>query len=402
MSVVYDLLRSHPFSGRRLIGIEVERFLVRGNRPLRYESEVRELLEKLVADNGWKSSYEVDGKILAISKKRHAISIEPGGQFEVSSGPQESVAALKKVKDEIDAEISPLLGGDVRFLCAGLNPWEVPEDIPLLPSPRYALMNKHFEATGKRGKEMMRLSLGLQVNLDIDGEKEAADMLRGGFYCAPALSAMFSNSPYSKGKKTDRLSDRHFVWRDTDPARQGFPEFVFEEGFDLKSYAAFISRTPLMYAYDKDGHVWDPKGKSLDQLDSGMREANALSAVRQMFTEVRLKPCCVEVRCLDQVEDDERYAATGLVAGLLYDEENRRWLNKKFAGVKAARLAEMMKVGAQSGLRDEEVYRTAKEFLSAAEKGLVRRGLGEENFLGPAERIVETRKVPAESLSIEL
>jgi glutamate--cysteine ligase len=402
MNVVYDLLKSHPFSGRRLIGIEVERFLVRGNRPLRYESEVRELLEKLVASNGWKSSYEVEGKLLAISKDGHAISIEPGGQFEVSSGPQESVSVLKQVKDEIDAELKPLLGDDVSFLCTGLNPWESPEDIPLLPSPRYALMNKLFESTGKRGKEMMRLSLGLQMNLDIDGEKEAIEMLRAGFYSAPALSAMFSNSPYSKGKKTDHVSDRHFVWRDTDPARQGFPAFIFDEGFDLKSYSTFISRTPLMYAYDKDGNVWDPQGKCLAEIDSDLQEANALSAVRQIFTEVRLKPCCVEIRCFDQVEDDERYAATGIVTGLLYDEENRAWLNKKFSGVKGAELAAVMKIGAETGLKNDEIYATAKEFLAVAEKGLIRRGLGEENFLGPAEEILKNRKVPAENLNIKL
>lgn len=402
MSSVYDRLKTHPNPGRRLIGIEVERFLIK-KRPLRYEPDVRKILEALVEKKGWASSYEVEGKLLAITKDGHGISIEPGGQFEVSSGPQESVGSLKEVKDGIDVEVEEVLpSDDISFLSVGLNPWDSPGDITLLPSPRYSLMNSHFEGTGKRGKEMMRLSLGLQINLDIDGERVAVNMLRAGFYAAPALSALFSNSPYAQGKKTGRLSERHFVWRDTDPARSGFPDFIFDSSFDLKTYSTYVSRTPLMYAFDRDGKVWDPEGKCLDELDPELREVNTMPAIRQIFTEVRLKPCCVEVRYFDQVPGDLRYAATGMTVGLLYDEENLAWLNKKYSGVKSRALMALMKTGAETGMANDEIYAAAKELLAVAEKGLVRRGLGEENFLSPAEALIRERTTPAETLDFKI
>ncbi|MFH2204022.1 MAG: glutamate-cysteine ligase family protein [Elusimicrobiota bacterium] len=402
MSSVYQLLKSHPNPGRRKIGIEVERLLI-DRRPLRYEPDVRVLLETLVARHHWRPTYESAGKILAVEKDGHAVTIEPGGQFEVSSGPRETIAVLKIIKEEIDEDIAAAMSGrSAGFLCVGLNPWDRAEDIPLLPSPRYRLMDAHFQRLGGRGREMMRLSLGLQVNLDIDGEKLAVEMLRSAFYAAPVLSSWFANSPCLRGARTPHLSERHFVWRETDAARSGFPPCVFAEGFNLKSYGAYVGRTPLMYAFDAAGEVWDPQGRCLDDLDPEMREINTLPAVKQIFTEARLKPCCVEARFFDQLDDDLRYAAVALTVGLLYDEENRRWLNKKYAGAKAPALAALMKKGAESGLKNAEIYAAGKEFFAAAEKGLLRRGLREEAFLAPAEELLRVRRTPAEDFRVEL
>ncbi|MFH1725291.1 MAG: glutamate-cysteine ligase family protein [Elusimicrobiota bacterium] len=402
MNPVRRCLAGHERSGRRLIGIEVERFLI-DKRPLRYEPDVRALLETLVSQRGWGPSHEADGKLLAIKKEGHSISVEPGGQLEVSSVPQPSISDLRTINNGIDEDIASVMAGrGAGFLNLGLNPWDAPDDVPILPSPRYRLMDKHFGGLKGRGQDMMRLSLGLQINLDYSGEGFAVEMLRGGFYTAPALSALFSNSPYFRGKKTSRLSERHFVWRETDPARCGIPAFIFDEGFGFESYGEFVCGTPLMYAFDAEGKVWDTGGRCLNDLDPKLQEVNAVPAMRQIFTEVRLKPCCVEARYFDQVPDGLRYAAVGLLTGLLYDDENRAWLNRKFAGATAGGLWSLMRTGAETGLANDELYETAKAFLAAAERGLVRRRLGEENFLADAERLISIRKTPADALPFEL
>ncbi|MBN8555588.1 MAG: hypothetical protein J0L93_09100 [Deltaproteobacteria bacterium] len=400
MNEVFELLTKHPRSENRWIGLEVERLGVdEKGQCLRYEPQMRKLLEALVAEKGWRKDYEVDGKLLALQKNLHSISLEPAAQFETSLAPRKTISEIEKAQLEIDASVASLeISKSWKFLSIGVNPWETPEDSNLLPSPRYSLMDQYFRKNGTRGREMMRLTTGLQVNLDFSSEAEGIEMIRAAFGLTPYLSTIFSNSPYMYGKKTEALSNRHLIWEGMDPLRGGFLDFVFDPNFSLKKYADHIASIPLMYAYDKEGNVFDPQGKALKDFPGKCMESNALSAMRQMFAEVRFKPCCVEVRCFDQVSEEFRYGATALTVGLLYDDENRKFYNQKFLNADVKRLKTEMHEGAMRGLKVNSIFELSKEMLKRAEAGLKKRNFGEEKYLAPVENLIRQRKTPADLL----
>ncbi len=398
MNEIFELLKQHPRSENQWIGLEIERFAYR-QKILGYEPDLRLVLEGLIREKNWTADYAFEGQVTAIHKNLHMISLEPGSQFEVSPAPRKTVQETQDTLEQIDSEIKSLAPAkDIQWLELGMNPWDRPLDRLLLPNPRYHLMNAHFQKIGKRGQEMMRLTTGLQINLDYQTDYEAVEMLRTAYRISPVLSAMFANSPYAFGKKTEHLSERAFVWKETDAARSGFWSMVFDQDFNLEKYCEAVARIPLMYAYDEEGNVFDPKGALFKDLPTPLKKKNALGALRQIFTEVRIKPCCVELRSFDQQKSANRYALLALVVGLLYDEENRFILRKKLGSVDLEQLEFWMTEGAATGLKSDTLYLLSKEFLRLAEAGLERRGYGEENFLSAAIEIIRNRKTPAEAL----
>jgi glutamate--cysteine ligase len=360
---------------------------------------MRPWLQALVQDKKWEVDYESEGNLLGIKKNLNAISLEPGGQFEVSAAPQKTLQEVRNLQEKIDAELFSLsLSKSWQFFNIGVNPFEHEDLIEILPSPRYRLMDEYFKKTGRRGRQMMRLTTGVQVNLDFSSEAEAVVMLQASFRAVPVLATVFANSPYYHGKPSGTLSERHRIWLDTDPLRSGFLDFIFDETFSFKKYIDHLSKLPLMYYFGESGSAEDPKGKSYSDLPAALRKKNAVSCMRQLFTEVRYKPCCVELRCFDQLSPADRYAAVAMSVGLLYDEENRAWLNAEFRDFKAAELSLMMDEGAVKGLKTGRIYALALEFLKRAEMGLVRRGYGEEKFLVAAENLIRSTETPAERL----
>jgi len=399
MNPVYRLLKEQPRSDQQWIGLEVERIALQNGKPVRYEPDVRGCLSELHQKSRWAIDYEVDGKILALKKNLHSISVEPGGQFEVSPAPRKSIQEIEKLLNEIDRDVlSTEAASKWKWLYLGLNPWDKPDDIHILPSPRYQLMNQHYRSKpGDRGREMMRLSAGLQINLDFQYDQDGAEMLQAAFWIAPVMSALFSHSPYQFGKRTKALSERRMIWSQTDPQRSGFLAFALEPDFNIEKYSEYVCSAPLMYAYDEDGKVWDPQGKSLRDLPSLLQRHNALAAMRQLFSEVRFKPCCVEVRFLDEQSNEFRAAASAMIIGLLYDKENRQHIRKKYASYSVETLKKLMLEGAERGLKHDEIYSQAKDFFSLADMGLRRRGLNEGSFLAPIdEKLFRHRQTPAE------
>ncbi len=397
---IEQLLADFKRSPHRWIGLEVERLGVdiQTGKRLGYQEHLKALLEALIGQKAWRVEYQVGPNPLAISRQLHQISLEPGSQFEVSLAPRANIREIVKAQEQIDAEIKSLpLAKNFAWLGVGMNPLDVFEDRSLLPSPRYALMNRYFEQNKGRGREMMRLTCGLQINLDFADEREGVEMLRLGFQMMPFLSALFSNSPYKRGKKTGVLSERHLIWKQTDPLRSNFLDRVFESDFSLKKWAQMASQVPLMYAYDTEGNVLDVQGASLNDLSEPMQKGNALAAMRQIFTEVRYKPCCIELRSFDQVPPAYRYAATAICVGILYNDKRRGALQEGYSKISsAAALSKLMEEGARQGLQSDFMHSELCKLVDLAQEGLEQRGFGEQEFLQPARDLLNARQTPAE------
>ena len=145
------------------IGGEFERALVRGDgQPVFYDEThgVRWVLEQMIARDDWAGEYE--GEHLIALKKRNAsgtasITLEPGGQVELSGAPH---ASLSDLKAEIECNRKALLGLtdglDRVWIAAGYTPVANIDDIRFVPKGRYDVMKKYLPVQGDLALSMMK------------------------------------------------------------------------------------------------------------------------------------------------------------------------------------------------------------------------------------------------------
>jgi glutamate--cysteine ligase len=381
----------------RKIGVEVERFLIDSTgRPLNYSQGAEPLLKSILkASSDWKVALEWEGHPLALSSGEDILSLEPGGQVELAISPSEDLVEWVRRSEVRELEIRDYFPQkDWDWLWTGVHPWAAVDEVELIPSARYQLMSKFYEKHSTRGREMMRLTTGFHVNLDYRSEEEALKMLKAGSFLSPLWVALFANSPFQFGRRTGHFSERAMIWLGNDPKRSGFLPFLFGAQ-DLSSYVNFVETSPLMFYYDENDKVHSAEGKSWSQLSSCLQEKNQLTALRQIFHELRLKPCCIEVRSFDSLPPALRLGAVALCLGIFYDEENLQFYEDQFSRSNLQSLRERYETAARQSLLSDLFFEDSKLLFQKAMSALKRRHKGEEVFLEPVEELLRQRKSPA-------
>src|SRR5450432_1078305 len=256
-----------------------------------------------------------------------AISLEPGGQFELSGAPIETIhqtcsevhAHLAQVK-----EIAEPLG--ISFLGLGMSPKWTLAQTPVMPKGRYKIMANYMPKVGTRGLDMMFRTATVQSNLDFSDEADMVRKLRVGLALQPLLTALFANSPFTDGKLNGFLSARSEIWRDTDKARSGMLPFAFDSGMGFERYVDYALDVP-MYFVKRGAQYHDVAGANFRDLLAGRLEAlpgerarisdwaNHLSTI---FPEVRLKRY-LEMRGADVGPPERIVAQSALMVGIYYD-----------------------------------------------------------------------------------
>src|SRR5204862_4759256 len=313
------------------IGTEHEKFAftVEGHRPVPYDGRrsIRALLEGMQHLLGWEPILE-HGNIIGMFDVTGggAISLEPGGQFELSGAPVETVhqtqselmAHLAQVR-----EIATPLG--IGFLGLGMTPSWSREQIPVMPKGRYKIMTNYMPKVGQYGIDMMYRTCTVQANLDFSSEADMVKKLRVSLALQPVATALFANSPFTEGKPNGYLSFRSEVWRDTDNARAGMLPFAFEDGMGYERYVDYALDVPMYFVKRGDRYI-DVSGMSFRSLMAGRLDnlageratisdwANHLSTI---FPEVRLKRY-LEMRGADGVPWGRLPALPAFWVGLLY------------------------------------------------------------------------------------
>jgi glutamate--cysteine ligase len=401
------------------VGTEHEKipFYRAGRAPVPYAGErgIRALLEGMRRKLGWEAILDEENLIgLYDVAGGGAISLEPGGQFELSGAP---LATLHETAAEVGQhlrlarEIAEPLG--VGFLALGMSPKWTLAETPVMPKGRYQIMARYMPKVGTRGLDMMFRTATVQANLDFSGEADMVKKMRVGIALQPLLTALFANSPFTDGKLNGFLSARSEIWRDTDAARSGMLPFVFEPGMGFERYVDYALDVP-MYFVKRGAHYHDVTGASFRDLLLGTlaalpREratisdwANHLSTI---FPEVRLKRY-LEMRGADVGPADRICALSALITGIYYDSSS---LDAAFDLVKDWTAEERQKLrddvprlalAAQIGGRG--LIEIAREILSLSRAGLARRarrneaGEDETIYLAPLERFAETGRVAAQ------
>src|SRR6202049_1657836 len=256
------------------IGTEHEKFAftVEGHRPVPYDGRrsIHALLEGMQHLLGWEPIIE-DGNIIGLFDVTGggAISLEPGGQFELSGAPLETLhqtsaelmAHLAQVK-----EIARPLG--IGFLGLGMTPNWTRADMPMMPKGRYRIMTNYMPKVGKLGLDMMYRTCTVQVNLDFSSEADMVKKMRVGLALQPLATALFADSPFTEGKANGFMSYRSHIWTDTDPDRSGMLPFVFEAGMGFERYVDYALDVPMYFIKRGDKYI-DVAGESFRDLFAG-------------------------------------------------------------------------------------------------------------------------------------
>ncbi|MGF1593172.1 MAG: glutamate--cysteine ligase [Kiloniellaceae bacterium] len=311
------------------IGTEHEKFCYSLDdfRPLPYEGEngIRALLQGLQRF-GW-APVEEDGKVIALAKNGASVSLEPGGQFELSGAPLETIhdtcAEVHIHLDQIRQVAGPL---NVAAMGLGFQPKWARADIPWMPKGRYKIMREYMPKKGSLGLDMMLRTCTVQVNLDFASEADMVKKFRVGLALQPVATALFANSPFTEGRPNGFLSYRSHIWTDTDPDRCGILPFVFEDGMGFERYVDHVLDVPMYFVY-RDGRYIDASGQSFrDFLDGRLpalpgekpRIGDWADHLSTLFPEVRMKRF-LEMRGADGGPWKSLCALPAFWVGLLYD-----------------------------------------------------------------------------------
>jgi glutamate--cysteine ligase len=403
------------------IGTEHEKFAftIGDHRPVPYDGRrsIRSLLEGMQHLLGWEPIME-DGNIIGLFDVTGggAISLEPGGQFELSGAPVETVhqtcselmAHLAQVK-----EIARPLG--IGFLGLGMAPTWRRADVPTMPKGRYRIMSAYMPKVGKLGLDMMYRTCTVQTNLDFSSEGDMVKKLRVSLALQPVATAMFANSPFTEGKPNGFLSFRSEIWRDTDADRSGMLPWAFEPGMGFERWTDYALDVPMYFLKRGDRYI-DVAGLSFRDLMAGKLPglpgerasisdwANHLSTI---FPEVRLKRY-LEMRGADGGPWRRLPALPAYWVGILYDDDalDAAWaLVKDWTAEERQKLRDdVPRLGLRATVRDRDVLHLARTTLRLAEHGLQRRkrldrnGRDETRYLRPIQEVVARDITPAEEL----
>ncbi|MCA0424283.1 MAG: glutamate--cysteine ligase [Proteobacteria bacterium] len=319
-------------SGPLRLGTEHEKFpfYAANCAPVPYEGAngIGALLEGLRQRTGWQPIIE-NGKSIGLFDDANggAISLEPGGQFELSGAP---LLSLHETAAELDSHLADTnavaekLG--IRFLGLGMSPLWTRAETPVMPKSRYRIMMNYMPKVGSLGLDMMFRTSTVQVNLDFTSEADMAKKLRVSLALQPVATALFANSPFTEGKLNGFRSFRSEIWRDTDNARSGMLPFAFEDGFGFERYVDYALDVP-MYFIKRGDTYHDVTGASFRDLLSGnfapmpgerATKSDWVNHLSTIFPEVRLKRY-LEMRGADVGGRDHIVALSAFWVGLLYN-----------------------------------------------------------------------------------
>ena len=400
------------------IGAEHEKFAFRiddHRRPAYAGPDGIQAMLKGMMRFGWQP-VEEKGYLIALLRNGASVTLEPGGQFELSGAP---LATVHEICEETGRHLEEVktvaseLG--LGFIGLGFDPSWSREDVPIMPKGRYNIMRSYMPKVGNLGLDMMLRTCTVQANLDYESEADMVEKFRVSLALQPLATALFANSPFTEGKPNGFLSARANVWTDTDADRTGLIDFVFEDGFGFERYAKYALDVPMYFVHRGDDYI-DASGQDFKAFMKGELPAypghrpvmdDWADHLTTLFPEVRLKKY-LEMRGADAGPWSRLCALPALWGGLLY---NKTALDAAWQLVKdwtpEDRRA-MRSMAAKTGLKGELAGRPVRDWaldmLTIARDGLKQRdhlsgGLVDESgYLDELFNIADSGITPADRL----
>jgi glutamate--cysteine ligase len=405
------------------VGAEHEKFVFRlaDNAPVPYEGPagIHALLEGLMRF-GWRGDYEArpDGgqTLIGLLRGMASVSLEPGGQFELSGAPLPTMHDICEETGSHLEEVKTVAGElGLGFLGLGFTPTWRRDQVPIMPKGRYGIMRRYMPKVGGKGLDMMFRTCTVQANLDFASEADMVAKFRVSLALQPIATALFANSPFVEGRPSGLLTSRAEVWTDTDPARTGMLSFVFEDGFGYEAYARYALGVP-MYFVKRQGLYVDVAGRSfVEFMDGRLPELPGVRPTLKdwadhastLFPEVRLKQY-LEMRGADGGPVSRLCALPALWTGLLYDPAAqaaawdlcRHWTQEDRAGL----IRDVPRLALNAEVAGRKVRDVARDMVAIAASGLKARNrlsggmVDETGYIGELEDIADNGVTAAERL----
>jgi glutamate--cysteine ligase len=398
------------------VGTEHEKlgFLRDTHGPLAYEGPrgVRALLEGFSRRFGWQPVLE-GSTVIALTRDQASITLEPGGQFELSGAPLVSTHDARAELDRHLAELTALsrdLG--VLWLNLGRNPVVPSARMPMMPKERYGIMRRYLPTRGAQALDMMMGTGTVQTNFDYGSERDMARKMRLAMAVAPFITALYANSPFAEGRPTGMLSARANVWRHCDPDRCGIIPSVFREDFGYQDYVNYALDVPMFFIH-RAGHYRDTAGCSFREfMERGIDGERPTQEdwslhLTTLFPEVRLKSF-IELRMADVGSPDMIVALAALTRGLFYDESSLKEAGFLLRTLRPEHMPELLEQAIRHGIRGQALGSPMRDWLrdllQIARAGLERlnvlntEGRSETVHLEPLQEIVDSGQTQADRL----
>ncbi len=400
------------------VGMEHEKIGLTADRlePVRYYGEkgIERIFQILVERRGF-APYREGHDTIALIKDGTNVSLEPGGQLELSGAVLHDVHEIcHELSDH--RELTRCLGEelDIVWLGIGHHPFARREDIEWVPKQRYAIMRRYLPERGHRALDMMLRTGTVQANFDWSSEADMARKLRLAMSVSPLISAIYANSPIVEGEVTGWVSERQRIWRDVDPDRTGILPFVFDEGFGYRAYVEWALDVPMFFIRRRGRYVGEIAGTPFRTfLREGFQGYRARLSdwedhLTTLFPEVRIKGY-LEVRGADCCDRDLNCAFPALWKGLLYDDDALDAAGELTAGWSLAEREEALihvaRHGLEARVHGRSVLELTRELVAISAAGLTRqgrldsKGRDERRFLEPVEAVLERGRSPGRVLA---
>lgn len=392
------------------IGIEYERLLVnkQSSQTIPYygENGIYRFLRQIAFKDEW--SYLTDfGQVVGLKKGNTTISLEPGGQFEISLEPKNSVKEIQKDIEKLDKKLNLIAKNlDIGFLNYGISPITTYKDISIIPKKRYSIMSKNLP--GDHLANMMRETAGIQVSIDYESEEDASRKMKLALKLSPIMTAMFANSPVYDAKLSGYKSFRALSWLFTDNKRCGLiSKKLFEKNdhFGFQDYIDIILQIPMLFIIrDNKTIEINQKINFGDFIKHGYE--NHVANIEDFklhaslfFPEARINKY-IEIRNHDCQKGELKYSIPAIYKGIFLNTHSiNETLNlldeysyEDFAFAREC----VPRFGLEATLGKHKIHALAKEIIGISKKYLYKEGKGEHKYLAPIEELLKNNQSPAD------
>ncbi len=378
-----------------------------------YEGDdgIRGLLEEISESDGWSRTYESDEILVALEKDGASITLEPGGQLELSGAPLRTIhETCSEFHRHLEVIRSPSEARDIVWLSLGIDPCHSVREVPKVPKQRYGVMRDYLPAKGTLPLEMMHLTSTVQANFDFSDENDMAKKMRTATAVSPIVSAIFANSSIAGGQDSGFISKRVDIWQNTDRDRCGLLPFVFEDDFGYRDYVEWALDVPMFFRFS-GGSYRRMNGASFRSLLDGLPNESPATLMdfelhlTTLFPEVRLKRF-IEVRGADAVPPGLLCALPALWKGILYDRDSldAAWdlVSSWSFAERLVALDQVARLGLEAAVEGRPVLELAKDLVEISAAGLGNLGVeqcinpDETSYLEPIRRVLEMGKSPGQ------
>lgn len=317
--------QAHARKQPTLLGMEFEHILIDRDSLRSYDyfepDGQKAIFEKLLT-KGWEPILIEKNHLLGIQKEGDTLTLEPGGQIEISLRPLSDIKEIDFYYHKVIEEVYSVLKENQVIAGIGYHPVTRIRDLSLLPKERYGLMYRYFENNGIFCHNMMKGTAATQVSIDYSNEQDFIKKFRVANYLSPVLASLFDATPFFEGEPVEGGNMRLRIWEETDIKRSKLIPKSLDQLFGFEDYAKHLLNIPPILIYS-DGNLIQTENERLDELlEKYPLKPSELEHIQSMvFPDVRLKRY-IEIRMPDALPYPYNISVGAVIKGLFYNEEN--------------------------------------------------------------------------------